>query len=469
MGGEREMVAVGKVCVMDSVVARQRDFFASGATKSFSFRAMMLRRLARAVSDREADILEALGRDLGRSRVAGYSTEIAPSLAEIRYARKNLRRWIKPRRVAGSRWFPLSRGSVVSEPLGVCLIISPWNYPFLLAMTPLVGAVAAGNCAILKPSEISSHTERVIAQLVSESFDPEYITVVAGGPDVSQALLRRRFDYIFFTGGQRVGRSVMQAAAEHTTPVTLELGGKSPCVVAEDCDMEKTARRITWGKFLNAGQTCVAPDYLLVHRTVKDELIARMTRCIEAFYGADPRESHDYGRIVSASHFERLQGLLQGHKVIFGGQADRESLYIAPTLVEAIGHGQRIMEEEIFGPILPILEFDRIAEAIALINQRPKPLALYLFSGRRDIQRQVIAETSSGGVCINDTVVHLTPPTLPFGGVGASGFGRYHGRAGFDTFSNQKSVLRQTLLFDLPKRFPPTRQEDLKVLRYMLR
>jgi len=454
---------------MNNVVERQRDFFASGATRALPFRATMLQRLARAVSDREADILDALGRDLGRSRVAGYSTEIAPCLAEIRYARKHLRRWMKPRRVGGSRWFPLAKGTVVSEPLGVCLILSPWNYPFALAISPLIGAIAAGNCAILKPSEISSHTEQVIARVISDGFDEEYVAVVSGGPEVSQTLLRRKFDHIFFTGGERIGRVVMRAAAEHTTPVTLELGGKSPCVVAEDCDIEKTARRITWGKFLNAGQTCVAPDYLLVHKNVKSELIDQIKACIATFYGADPRGSRDYGRIVSARHIDRLCGLLQGQEVILGGQSDRESLYFAPTVIEVSDPSDGIMAEEIFGPILPILEFGPLSEAIALINQRPKPLALYVFSRSKAVQHQVVSQTSSGGVCINDTVVHLTPPTLPFGGVGASGFGRYHGQAGFETFSNRKSVLRQTLLFDLPKRFPPTREKDLKALRYMLR
>jgi len=454
---------------MRDVVDRQRDFFASGVTRPWAFRTQMLERLADAISDREDRVLDALGQDLGRSKVAGYSSEIAPCLAEIRHARKHLRRWMKPRRVARSWWFPLSRGTVLSEPLGRCLIISPWNYPFCLAIWPLVGAIAAGNCAVIKPSEIACHTERVLAELISTSFDEKYIAIATGGPDVSQALLDLRFDHIFFTGAERVGRIVMKAAAEQTAPVTLELGGKSPCVVAEDCDLERTARRITWGKFLNAGQTCVAPDYLLVQRNIKDELMTRIKTCITAFYGADPRESGDYGRIIHAGHVDRLNGLLEGQRVIVGGQSDRDSLYFAPTLVEMTEPGGRIMEEEIFGPILPILEYDRVSEAVAFINRRPKPLALYVFSRSKAIQDQIVSATSSGGVCINDTVVHLTPPALPFGGVGASGFGRYHGKAGFDTFSNQKSVLRQTLWFDLPKRFPPARDEDLRVLRHLLR
>jgi len=454
---------------MENTIEKQRRFFAGGATRSFEFRIAMIERLAQGILDRESQILEALDRDLRRPSVTGYGSEIAPSLAEIRYARKHLRKWMKPRRAGGSPWFPLSRGTVVAEPLGVCLIVSPWNYPFLLAIQPLVSAIAAGNCAIVKPSEMAGFTEKVIAELISDLFDEEYIAVVTGGPEVSQSLLELKFDHIFFTGAERIGRIVMKAAAKHTTPVTLELGGKSPCIVAQDCDISKTAKRITWGKFLNAGQTCVAPDYLLVDRKIKDELVAQIETRIDSFYGANPRDSHDFGRIINAHHFDRLCGLLEGQDAIVGGQTDRDSLYIAPTLIEATGRSGAVMEEEIFGPILPVIAFDDLSEAIEVVNQNPKPLALYIFSKSPSVQQEVLSKTSSGGVCINDTLVHLTSPTLPFGGVGASGFGRYHGRAGFETFSNPKSILRQTLLFDLPKRFPPTAPKDLKLLRRMLR
>ncbi len=454
---------------MKNTLEKQRTFFTSGKTKSFKFRTEMLNRLGEAISHFEGDILEALRKDLNRSKVEGYTTEIHHCLAEISFAHKNLKKWMKPQIVGGSKLFPLSKGFIVSEPLGTCLIISPWNYPFSLAILPLVASIAAGNCAVLKPSEISKHTETVISEMISRYFDEHYISVVCGGPEVSQELLRERFDYIFFTGGENVGKIVMKAAAENVTPVTLELGGKSPCIVDEDCHLQKAARRITWGKFLNAGQTCVAPDYLLVRESVKDELVTEMRKYILEFYGENPQNSGDYGRIISENHFDRLNGLLREGKVIFGGNTNRQKLYISPTLIEEIPDNARIMDEEIFGPLLPILTFGRVSEAVDFINGRPKPLALYVFSRSKEFQQTIISETSSGGVCINDTIVHLTASKLPFGGVGNSGFGKYHGKAGFDAFSNQKSVLRQTLLFDVPKRFPPTDEKDLKVLRAILK
>jgi len=454
---------------MKNTLKKQRTFFKSGKTKSFEFRTEMLNRLDEAISHFEGDILEALRKDLSRSKVEGYITEIHHCLAEISFAHKNLKKWIKPERVGGSKLFPLSKGFVVSEPLGTCLIISPWNYPFSLAILPLVASIAAGNCAVLKPSEISKHTEIVISEMISRYFDEQYISVVCGGPEVSQELLKERFDYIFFTGGENVGKIVMKAAAENVTPVTLELGGKSPCIVDEDCHLQKAARRITWGKFLNAGQTCVAPDYILVKESVKDELVAEMRKYILDFYGENPQNSGDYGRIINEKHFDRLNGLLREGKVIFGGKTNRQKLYISPTLIEEIPDNARIMDEEIFGPLLPILTFGRVSEAVDFINGRPKPLALYIFSRSKEFQQTIISDTSSGGICINDTIVHLTSSKLPFGGVGNSGFGKYHGKAGFDAFSNQKSVLRQTTLFDVPRRFPPTDQKDLKTLRAILK
>ena len=454
---------------MKALLEKQRAFFASGRTRSWAFRAEMLTRLAEAVIDYERDILDALRSDLGKSKVDGYTTEVGQSLAEIRFARKRLKRWMRPWSVGGSRLFPLSRARVVPEPLGVCLLISPWNYPFGLVVSPLVAAIAAGNCAVIKPSEIAANTERVIMQMIADRFDEEFIAVVTGEPAVSQRLLKHRFDHLFYTGGERVGKIVMTAAAQTLTPVTLELGGKSPCIVAEDCDLAKTAKRLAWGKFLNAGQTCVAPDYVLVQRSVKDALVDRLKASVEAFYGPNPKDSNDYGRLINVAHFDRVATLLQEGRIVFGGQTDRESLYIAPTLVEDAPAGGRLMGEEIFGPVLPILEYDDLSEALDFINQRPRPLALYVFSRSDSVQQRVIAETSSGGVCVNDTIVHLSTPTLPFGGVGGSGFGRYHGKAGFDTFSNFKSVMHQTLLFDVPKRFPPNSDKDLKILRFLSR
>lgn len=454
---------------MKNTLEKQHTFFTSGTTKSFEFRTYMLNRLREAISHFEEDILEALGRDLNRSKVDGYTTEIHHCIAEISFALRNLKKWMRPKRVGGSKLFPLSKGFVVSEPLGICLIISPWNYPFSLAILPLIASMAAGNCTVIKPSEISKNTETVISEMISEYFDENCVAVFCGGPEISKELLKEKFDYMFFTGGETIGKIVMKAAADNVTPVTLELGGKSPCIVDENCDFKKAAKRITWGKFLNAGQTCVAPDYLLIQKNVKDKLITGIQKCILEFYGENPQDSGDYGRIINENHFNRLNEFLKEGKVIFGGKTNCESRYISPTLITEIPEDAKIMKEEIFGPLLPILEYDQVSEAVDFINKRPKPLALYVFSRNKDFQQKIISETSSGGVCINDTIVHLTASRLPFGGVGHSGFGKYHGKTGFDTFSNQKSVLRQTLLFDIPRRFPPNDETNLKVLRTILK
>jgi acyl-CoA reductase-like NAD-dependent aldehyde dehydrogenase len=454
---------------MKKILEKQQEFFASGETKSLTYRVRMLRTLRKAILTFEQEISEALHADLKKSRFDAYTAEIGQCLAEITFVLKHLRRWMKPQRAGGSRLFPLSSGWIIPEPLGICLILSPWNYPFRLAVSPLIASLAAGNCVTLKPSEISKNTERVIAKMITGHFDDTSLSVVCGGPDVAQELLEHKFDHIFYTGSETVGKIVMKAAAQHATPVTLELGGKSPCVVDDNCNLKRAAKRITWGKFLNAGQTCVAPDFLLVHKNTKEELIREIKNCIEKFYGERPCDSADYGRIINEAHFDRLSKLLKDGKVILGGRTNRQELYISPTLIENIPEDARLMNEEIFGPILPILEFNNLSEAIDLINKKPKPLALYIFSRDKGFQQRVISETSSGGVCINDVIIHLTAANLPFGGVGNSGFGRYHGKAGFDTFSNPKSVLRQTMLFDIPKRFPPSDERGLKMLRYLLK
>jgi acyl-CoA reductase-like NAD-dependent aldehyde dehydrogenase len=394
-----------------------------------------------------------------------YASEIGMVLHEINYAIGNLKSWAKPRRVRTPRDHFLASSFIYAEPLGVILIIGPWNYPFQLVLSPLVGAIAAGNCSVLKPSEIASASSDVIASLIGHHFEPGFITVIQGGAETTQRLLAEKFDYIFFTGGTRVGKIVMEAAAKHLTPVTLELGGKSPCIVDRDVHIEYAARRITWGKFLNAGQTCVAPDYLLVDRSIKDELLERMKTCIREFYGDDPSRSPDYGRVISERHFDRLSQLLQGGKIIIGGDADAGDRYIAPTVIDHVSWNDEIMQEEIFGPILPVIEYGDLEEAISAINGRPKPLSLYFFSRNRGNQERVLRETSSGGVCINDTIIHLGTRTLPFGGVGESGMGSYHGKASFDTFSHQKSVLRRSFLFDTKLRYPPYR-DKLKYLKW---
>ncbi|MGC9527954.1 MAG: aldehyde dehydrogenase [Limnospira sp.] len=435
------------------ILRQQRQFFATGQTREVDFRLAQLRRLKQAIADFEGPILEAVRADLRRPELE--ATFELSCLAEINYALKHLKGWVKPKRVSGSpAQFPAS-SKVYPEPLGVALIIGPWNYPFQLIISPLVGAIAAGNCALLKPSELAPHTSKVVADLISKTFDRHYIATVEGGVEVSQKLLAERFDRIFFTGGTRIGKIVMEAAAKHLTPVTLELGGKSPCIVDADIQLEYTAKRIIWGKCINAGQTCIAPDYLLVDRAIKSDLIGAMKGAIKTFFGSQPQNSPDYARIINQHHFGRLAEFLKDGNLIVGGEADAGDRYIAPTLIDGVSWESPVMQDEIFGPILPILEYEDLGDAIAQINARPKPLALYLFSRDKKKQKRILQETSSGGVGLNETVMHVGSPSLPFGGVGESGMGRYHGKASFDTFSHYKSVLKQTFLFDIPLRYAP--------------
>ena len=438
---------------VEEAVRQQRQFFATGKTKDVAFRIAQLDRLKRTIKENEAAIFKALKADLHKPEVEAYFEVIVSR--EIDIALKQIKSWVKPKRAKiPIDQFPAS-ARIYPEPLGVVLIIGAWNYPLSLVMGPLIGAIAAGNCAILKPSEIAPHTSHLVAELIQNSFDPAYIAAIEGGIETSQQLLAEKFDYIFFTGSAHIGKVVMEAAAKTLTPVTLELGGKSPCIVEPDIDIEVAARRITWGKFLNAGQTCIAPDYLLVHRAVKKDLVAAIQRSIRDFYGEDPSASPDYARIISDKHFSRVSALLQDGDIVAGGQTNPAERYIAPTVMENVSVDARVMQEEIFGPILPVLSHSELSEAISIINSRPKPLALYLFSQDRAKQKQVLEQTSSGGLCLNDTVVHFSIPELPFGGVGNSGIGRYHGRASFDTFSNYKSVLKRYFLFDLDLRYPP--------------
>ncbi|MDJ0593014.1 MAG: aldehyde dehydrogenase [Pleurocapsa sp. MO_226.B13] len=434
-------------------IEQQREFFGRGKTKDFDFRRQQLENLKAAIKKHERGIIAALHQDLGKPELEGY-VEIAV-LQEINFALKHLKSWMKREKVkAPLTQFPAS-AYIYSEPLGNVLIIGPWNYPFSLMISPLIGAIAAGNCAILKPSEIAPETSKILTQLINDTFDPAYIHSIEGGVETSQALLAQNFDHIFFTGGTKVGKIVMEAAAKNLTPVTLELGGKSPCIIDRNIDLKETAKRITWGKFLNAGQTCIAPDYLLVDKQIKTQLIEAIKQCLRDFYGDNPKESPDLARIINAKQFNRLQGLLSDGEIVLGGETDAEDLYIAPTLITNVTQDCSLMQEEIFGPILPILEYDNLQEAIATINSRPKPLALYIFSKNKDIQQQVLLNTSSGGVCINDTIVQVGVNELPFGGVGDSGIGNYHGKASFDTFSHQKSVLKKSFWFDFNWRYAP--------------
>ncbi len=449
-----------------TLVQAQRDYFQTGQTRPYEFRRQQLQALAAAIQGAEVPIQQALAADLGKSVFEATLTEISGALSEIQHTLKHFKAWMAPQRVRTSLvQFP-AQGEIWAEPLGVVLNISPWNYPFQLAMGPLIGAIAAGNCMILKPSELSPHTSGVIAELIAKTFPPEYITVVEGDKTITQDLLKNRFDHIFFTGGTAIGRLIMAAAAPHLTPVTLELGGKSPCIVGPDAPVELTARRIAWGKFINAGQTCIAPDYVLVPPELKAPLLGQLRHWIREFYGENPADSPDYGRIINEHHWQRLRDLIDPAQVTVGGEGDCASRYLAPTVLDGVGWDDPVMEAEIFGPILPILTYGEMEEAIAAINARPKPLALYLFSNDKDLQNQVLSQTSSGGVCINDTIMHLGAPSMPFGGVGESGMGAYHGKFTFDTFSHRKSVLKRKFWLDLDLRYPPY-QDKLKWLKWL--
>ncbi|MEG3977278.1 aldehyde dehydrogenase [Microcoleus sp. herbarium8] len=441
------------VISVSDIIRQQRQFFATGKTKDVDFRIEQLKHLKSAIELNQSRIVAAVKADLNRPEFEAYF-EIA-SIAEVNYAIKNLKSWVKPKKVPTSiDQFPAS-ARIYPEPLGVVLIVGPWNYPFQLMISPLVGAIAAGNCAILKPSEIASHTSEVVADMISKTFDPAYVAAVEGGVEISKQLLAEKFDHIFFTGGTKIGKIVMEAAAKHLTPVTLELGGKSPCIVDSDIQIEYTAKRIAWGKFINAGQTCIAPDYLLVDKKIKPDLMSAIKTALHEFYGEDPQQSPDYSRIINQHHLKRLVEFIKDGEIVAGGKSNAEDRYISPTVIDKVSWDSPVMQDEIFGPILPVLEYDDFGEAIAQINARPKPLALYLFSKDKEKQQRVLRETSSGGLCINDTVMQVGVTTLPFGGVGDSGIGSYHGKASFDTFSHYKSVLHKSFWLDLKWRYAP--------------
>ena len=452
---------------ISSLLKKQRTYFDSGQTKDVAFRKTMLQALYSILHENEKKILKALKQDLSKSAYEGYMTEFGLTLHEIRFVLKKLSRWARPRKVR-THWLQLPASSTIyPEPYGIALIISPWNYPCMLTMTPLIGSMAAGNCSIIKPSEYTPHTSAVIAEIIGDRFDPDYIAVIEGDAQISSALLAEPFDYIFFTGSPGVGKIVMTAAARNLTPVTLELGGKSPCIIDRGVDLDRAARRIVSGKFINAGQTCIAPDYLLVHQTVKAELVMHLKDYIRDFYGDFPEQSPDYPRIVNEKHFDRLKQFLSSGNIICGGQTDRHDLYIAPTLLDGLSWEDPVMQEEIFGPLLPVITYDDLTGAVSTIKKLPRPLALYFFSNSREDTQRVLNEVSFGGGCINDTLLHVANPYLPFGGVGSSGIGSYHGKASFETFSHKKSILKKPVKIDTPLRYPPFGNK-LKFLRKLL-
>lgn len=454
---------------IQALIAAQRAYFNTGATLPLSARRAALQCLRAAITAHEGDITAALRSDLNKSPTESYMCEIGMTLSELRFVERHLDGWARDRRhLTPLAQFP-AKSLTVSEPYGVVLVMSPWNYPFLLTMEPLIGAIAAGNCCVVKPSAYSPATSAVLRDILAECFPPEFVAVVEGGRAENQALLDQKFDYIFFTGGVEVGKEVMTRAARHLTPVTLELGGKSPCIVDSTARLDLAAKRLVFGKLLNCGQTCVAPDYLLIDRRVKTPFLAYVQRWITVMYGENPLDNDGYVRMVNRKHFDRVMGLIDPAKVVFGGRGDPETLKIQPTVLDNVSPEDPVMQEEIFGPVLPVLTFGQIGEALDFVNARPRPLALYLFSQEKSTQERFLRRTSFGGGCINDTVIHLATSRMGFGGVGASGMGSYHGRDSFETFSHRKSVVKKSTLLDLPVRYAPYSPGKDRLLRLFLR
>lgn len=458
-----------KEAEIQALVAKQREFFFSGKTLPVAYRIQALKALKKAIIENENKITEAIKKDLGKSKTESFMCEVGLVLSEISYMLRHIRSFAKDKKVHTELAQFAARSYVKSVPYGVTLIISPWNYPFLLSMEPLVDALAAGNTAIIKPSEYSFATSQVIAELIANLFPPEYVAVVRGGRQENMALLEQKFDYIFFTGSQGVGKYVMNKAASHLTPVTLELGGKSPCIVDETAKIALTAKRIVFGKFLNCGQTCVAPDYILCDKKIKDELIACIKVEIEKQFGKRPLDNPHYGKIINQKHFERVLQLINKDKVIHGGDYDEKALRIAPTVLDGVTFTDAVMQEEIFGPILPVVTYENLEEVITLVNHREKPLALYMFSENKKNIEQITTRCSYGGGCINDVVIHLATSRMGFGGVGESGMGSYHGKTGFDTFSHKKSIVDKKTFMDLPMRYQPYKSLNEKLIRMFLK
>ena len=438
----------------------QRAFFETGKSKEVAYRKKALQKLKKLISQKEDAICEALYSDFKKPKFESLVTETQFVLAELNHVLNNLSFWARPKRVSGS-WgsFP-SRDWIQYEPFGNVLVIAPWNYPFMLAISPLIGAIAAGNTVVLKPSELSPETSKILAEIISEVFEEGHATVVEGGVEVSQELLSLQWNYIFFTGSTRVGKIVYKSAAEHLTPVTLELGGKNPCIVDDSVSISVAARRIAWGKLLNAGQTCLAPDYVLVHHKVKNGLIEGLKKSIQQFYSNEVEDSPHFARIATKNQYERLKKMLQDENVIWGGKHNDQDQYISPTLVDSPKLDSDIMEDEIFGPVLPIYTYEKEEELEEFISRYGKPLSLYVFSKRKKFQKQMMKKYSFGGGAINDCVLHIANKRMPFGGVGNSGFGGYHGEHSFYLFSHKKSLLKKPFLFDFPLRYPPYKIPD---------
>ena len=453
---------------MSTYSADLRATYNSGHTRPLAWRKHQLEQMIKMLDENEAEFLAALKTDLGKPTVEGFITDIAFITGEIKLMLKNLKKWNKPQRVPTPLVTMPAKSQLIPEPLGVVLVIAPWNYPIQLLLVPAAGAIAAGNAVVMKPSEVSAATSTVLARLVPKYLDQKAITLVEGGVPETTALLAEHFDHIFYTGNGTVGRIVMAAAANNLTPVTLELGGKSPVIIDESANIHVTARRIAWGKWLNAGQTCVAPDYILVNEKVRQPFLDELGKAITDFFGADPQSSESYGRIVSPRHFDRLKSLMTGGKVIIGGETNAESRYVAPTVLADVDMNSALMNEEIFGPLLPVLSINSTKQAIEFITARPHPLALYVFAENKSVVKEVLAKTTAGGVTVNGTLMHLTSPHLPFGGIGESGMGGYHGKSGVRLFQHMKPVLSRGTKLDPSLAHPPYTDKKAKLFRKLL-
>ncbi|MFS4467087.1 aldehyde dehydrogenase [Maribacter sp. 2210JD10-5] len=441
--------------MIKSLLEKQRAYFESHQTKSVAYRKKALKKLKANIIKYEDDICDALYKDFKKPAFETLLTETQFVLSELNYFIENIKSWSKPEPVS-SVWanFP-SKDYIISEPYGNILIIAPWNYPFMLAISPLIGALAAGNTAVIKPSELTPNTSKLISKLIHETFTSEYVSVVEGGVEESQKLLDEKWDYIFFTGSTRVGKIIYESAAKHLTPVTLELGGKSPCIVDASAKLKLAAKRIVWGKFVNGGQTCIAPDYILVHTSVKQEFVTHLKNSITDFYGENPEESSDLARIITKKHYDRLKNMITDEDILFGGKFNDESLYIAPTLLDEPEMDSPAMKEEIFGPILPVISYENESDIDVYLKKYEKPLALYIFSSSKKFQKKIVNKYPFGGGCINDTLMHLANKNLPFGGVGNSGLNHYHGKHSFDTFSHKKAIIKKATWIDIAVRYAP--------------
>ncbi|MDX1692215.1 MAG: aldehyde dehydrogenase [Ketobacteraceae bacterium] len=449
-------------------VQKQRTFFESGATRSYKVRMKQLRKIKQAIVDYADDIEKALKQDIGRPPFEAH-IETTTALDEVKHVMKHLKKWMAPQKVGTTFLAQPGKSRIESTPLGVTFIMGPYNYPFLLCIQPLIGAIAAGNTAIIKPSSLNPAVADVIERMIENNFGEDYIKVFKGSTEVTNELLKERFDHIFFTGSPRVGRIVMAAAAKHLTPVTLELGGKSPTIIHKDANLDIAAKRILSGKMMNAGQTCVAPDHLFVHQAIRKELEQKMVAFLKQSYGDNPQASPDFGRIINSKHFKRIKDLIDPEKVIAGGQTDESENYIAPTLMTAVSMNDPVMQEEIFGPVLPIMEYRDLSEVYEKVKQLPgHPLALYLFTESDAVEKEVLDNIQFGGGCINNTIMHLANSHLPFGGIGESGMGSYHGKKSFDTFSHQRSVLKASTRFDIKLRYAPYKNKVM-IFKMMLR